>query len=82
VTWDEVPTVELKDFTVATVPARYAKIPDPHESIDETHFSLEPLLDLMKKHEAEGLGEAPYPPQFPKAEGEPTRVQPSRKKKQ
>jgi DNA ligase D-like protein (predicted polymerase) len=81
VTWDELPTVELKDFTVATVPARFAAIGDPHETIDDIHYSLEPLLDLMKKHEADGLGEAPYPPQFPKAEGEPPRVQPSRKKK-
>jgi DNA ligase D-like protein (predicted polymerase) len=81
VTWGELPTVELAQFTVATVPARFAKIGDPHEGIDDEHYSLEPLLDLMKKHEADGLGEAPYPPQFPKAEGEPPRVQPSRKKK-
>jgi DNA ligase D-like protein (predicted polymerase) len=81
VTWEELPTVELKDFTVATVPARFAAIGDPHESIDDVHHSLEPLLELMRKHEAEGLGEAPYPPQFPKMAGEPPRVQPSRKKK-
>jgi hypothetical protein len=81
VTWDELPSVELADFTVATVPERFVRIGDPHEAIDEVSYSLEPLLDLVKKHESEGLGEAPYPPQFPKAEGEPSRVQPSRKKK-
>ena len=51
------------------------------QTIDDVAYSLEPLLELVRKHESEGLGEAPYPPQFPKAEGEPARVQPSRKKK-
>jgi DNA primase len=81
VTWDELPSVELADFTVATVPERFARIGDPHETIDDVAYSLEPLLELVEKHESEGLGEAPYPPQFPKAEGEPRRVQPSRRKK-
>jgi bifunctional non-homologous end joining protein LigD len=81
VTWDELPSVALADFTVATVPERFARIGDPHATIDDVAYALEPLLELVKKHENEGLGEAPYPPQFPKAEGEPPRVQPSRKKK-
>ncbi len=81
VTWEELPSVELADFTVATVPERFARIGDPHEKIDDVAYSLDPLLALVKKQESEGLGEAPYPPQFPKAEGEPTRVQPSKKKK-
>jgi hypothetical protein len=81
VTWGELPSVELAQFTVATVPARFAAIGDPHERIDEVQHSLEPLLELMRKHEVEGLGEAPYPPQFPKAEGEPPRVQPSRRRR-
>jgi DNA ligase D len=81
VTWDELPSVELADFTIATVPERFARVGDPHATIDDVSYSLAPLLDLVKKHESEGMGEAPYPPQFPKAEGEPTRVQPSRKKK-
>jgi DNA primase len=81
VTWDELPSVELAQFTVATVPPRFAAIGDPHETIDDVSYSLDPLLDLVAKHERDGLGEAPYPPQFPKAEGEPPRVQPSRKKK-
>jgi DNA ligase D len=81
VTWKELPSVELADFTVATVPRRFARVGDPHEAIDDVAYSLEPLLDLVKQHEAEGLGEAPYPPQFPKAEGEPPRVQPSRRRK-
>jgi DNA ligase D-like protein (predicted polymerase) len=81
VTWEELPSVELADFTIATVPERFARIGDPHEHIDDVAYSLEPLLDLVAKQESEGMGEAPYPPQFPKAEGEPARVQPSRRKK-
>jgi DNA primase len=81
VTWEELPSVELADFSIATVPERFARIGDPHATIDDVAYSLEPLLELVRKHEDEGMGEAPYPPQFPKAEGEPARVQPSRKKK-
>lgn len=81
ITWDEVPDVELADFTIETVPRRYAAIGDPGAGIDDRAFSLEPLLDLVKRHEAEGLGEAPLPPHYPKAEGEPRRVQPSRARK-
>jgi DNA ligase D-like protein (predicted polymerase) len=79
--WDEVAAVEPADFTLETVPALFAKRGDAHATIDDKHHSLKPLLDLVAKHESEGMGEAPYPPQFPKAEGEPPRVQPSRKKK-
>ncbi|MEO6397723.1 MAG: DNA polymerase domain-containing protein [Tepidiformaceae bacterium] len=79
--WDEVPTVELGDFTIRTVPQRYAERGDPGAGIDDEAFSLQPLLDLVAKQEAEGLGDAAYPPHFPKAEGEPARVQPSKRRK-
>jgi DNA ligase D-like protein (predicted polymerase) len=79
--WDEVPSAELADFTIATVPARFAERGDPHAGIDDVQHSLEPLLALVAEHERAGQGDAPWPPQFPKAEGEPLRVQPSRKKK-
>ncbi len=82
ITWEELPGVELAQFTIATVPARYATIGDPGAAIDEVAFSLEPLMELVKRHEAEGLGEAPLPPHYPKEEGEPARVQPSRAKRE
>jgi DNA ligase D len=79
VTWDELPGVAPEDFTVATMPARFAEVGDRHAAIDERSHSLEPLLELYERDEAEGRGgDMPYPPDYPKMPGEPKRVQPSR----
>ncbi|MDQ1403115.1 MAG: hypothetical protein QOG03_1431 [Actinomycetota bacterium] len=80
-TWDEVPDVEPLDLTLATVPARFAQIGDPAAAIDDVEYSLQSLLDLSERDEMEGLGDAPWPPNFPKMKGEPKRVQPSRARK-
>ena len=83
VTWDELADCETTDFTMATMPARFAKLGDLHAGIDDVAFSLEPLLEWVARDERDrGLGEAPYPPNFPKMPGEPSRVQPSRARKQ
>ncbi|MBN9420399.1 MAG: DNA polymerase domain-containing protein [Candidatus Eremiobacteraeota bacterium] len=79
--WEEVAEVDPAAFTIDTVPLRFAKLGDPGEGIDEAVGSLDGLLELSKRDEAGGLGDAPWPPHFPKGDGEPTRVQPSRKKK-
>jgi DNA ligase D-like protein (predicted polymerase) len=81
VTWADLPGVELADFTIETVPRLFAERGDPSATIDDVSYSLQPLLDLVAKHEAEGLGEAPLPPHFPKEADEPRRVQPSRARK-
>ena len=78
--WDEVPDCVAEDFTVLTVPARFATIGDPNERMDEEPGSLEKLLELAARDEAEGLGDAPWPPHYQKGEGEPSRVAPSRAK--
>jgi DNA ligase D-like protein (predicted polymerase) len=78
--WDELDAVELADFTLASMPARWADVGDLEAGIDDEAHSLQGLLDLAARDDAEGLGDAPWPPSFPKAEGEPRRVQPSRKK--
>jgi bifunctional non-homologous end joining protein LigD len=80
-TWDEVPTVEAEAFTIETVPARFASIGDPGAGIDDAVGSLEALLELSARDEAAGEGDAPWPPNYAKQEGEPPRVQPSRKRK-
>jgi len=79
--WDEVPDVDPAAFTLATVPARFAERGDPAAGIDDVSHSLEPLLELVARHEREGAGDAPWPPHFPKADGEPPRVQPSKRKR-
>jgi DNA ligase D len=75
VEWDELPQVQPEDFTVATMPARFAEVGDRHAAIDETQHSLQPLLELYARDEE---GDMPYPPDYPKMPGEPKRVQPSR----
>jgi bifunctional non-homologous end joining protein LigD len=79
--WDEVADVEPADFTLATVPAIFARRGDPHAGIDAAVGSLDALLELSARHEAEGLGDAPWPPNYRKQAGEPPRVQPSRQRR-
>jgi len=76
--WDELAEVAPEDFTVATMPDRFAAIGDRHAAIDERAYSLQPLLDLYDRDLSGGLGDMPYPPDYPKMPGEPKRVQPSR----
>lgn len=78
--WHEVPDCEASDFTVLTIPKRFAEIGDPHEGIDAAAGSLDQLLELAARDEAAGLGDAPWPPHFRKTENEPRRVAPSRAK--
>jgi DNA ligase D-like protein (predicted polymerase) len=79
--WDEVDACDPRDFTLASMPARFARIGDRHEAIDAVPASLEPLLELSARHEKEGHGDAPWPPQYKKQPGEPKRVQPSKRRK-
>ena len=78
--WDEIDACDPGDFTLATMPKRFASIGDRHAGIDDRRFSIEALLDLSARHEKDGLGDAPWPPQYRKQPGEPTRVQPSRRR--
>jgi hypothetical protein len=79
-TWDEVPDCEPGDFTVLTMPKRFADVGDVHAGMDAAAGSLDGLLELAARDEAEGLGDAPWPPHFRKAAGEAPRVAPSRAK--
>jgi DNA ligase D-like protein (predicted polymerase) len=77
-TWDEVPDSDPADFTLFTVPNRFAEIGDPDGAMDKAAGSLEELLEMATKDEASGLKDAPWPPHFRKTSSEAPRVAPSR----
>ena len=78
--WEELTSCDPADFTLATMPRRFAEVGDRHSEIDQHAGSLERLLELSAKHEREGLGDAPWPPHYMKQTGEPPRVQPSKRR--
>ncbi len=78
--WDEVDACDPRDFTLATMPARYAERGDLLAGVDAAPCSLEALLERVRREEREGLGDAPWPPQYAKRPGEPRRAPPSRRR--
>ena len=78
--WDEIATCDPRDFTLATMPSRYARIGDPHASMDAHPCTLDRVLELVARQAREGMGDAPWPPHYRKQPGEPARVQPSRRR--
>ncbi len=79
VTWETLPDVAPEDFDVRTVPGLYADRGDPHAGMDDAVGGLETALDWYAADERDhGIGDLPYPPEYPKMPGEPMRVQPSR----
>jgi DNA ligase D-like protein (predicted polymerase) len=78
--WDEVPSCDPRDFTLVTMPKRFAAMGDVHGGIDARAYSLDALLELADRHARDGLGDAPWPPHYRKQRGEPPRVQPSRRR--
>ncbi|HEV2688677.1 MAG TPA: non-homologous end-joining DNA ligase [Bryobacteraceae bacterium] len=78
--WNEVPDCDPADFTLLTVPKRFAELGDPHRGMNDAAGSLEALLELASRDKASGLADAPWPPHFRKMEGEAPRVAPSRAK--
>ena len=79
-TWAEIDTCDPADFTLKTMPAWFKANGDRHADIDRHAGSIDGLLELSARQEKEGQGDAPWPPQYAKQPGEPTRVQPSRAK--
>jgi bifunctional non-homologous end joining protein LigD len=79
-TWDEIDDCDPRAFTLATMPARFASGGDRHAGIDAAPCSIAKLLELSVRHERDGLGDAPWPPHYKKQAGEPSRVQPSRRR--
>lgn len=77
-TWDELAVAEPDDYTMATVPDLVSRREDPWAAMDEAVQSIASLLEMAEADEERGLGDMPYPPNYPKMPGEPKRVQPSR----
>jgi bifunctional non-homologous end joining protein LigD len=80
VTWDELDVCDPCDFTLATMPTRFAELGDRHAGIDDYPCSLASLLELSARHARDGLGDAPWPPHYRKQAGEPSRAEPSRRR--
>jgi hypothetical protein len=80
VTWDEIDVCDPGDFTLGTMPSRFARLGHLHAAMDQDRCSLASLLELSERHEREGLGDAPWPPHYEKKPDEPPRVQPSRRR--
>ena len=78
--WDEIDTCDPADFTLATMPARFAAIGDRHADMNGHPGTLDTLLELSARQEREGLGDAPWPPHYRKQSGEQPRVAPSRRR--
>ena len=78
--WDEVTVCDPADFTLVTMPKRFAELGDVHAGMEAQAYSLDRLLDLSARQEKEGLGDAPWPPHYKKQAGEPARVQPSKRR--
>ena len=78
--WDEIADCEPGDFTLATMPARFARVGDRHAGIDDDPCSIDALLELSARQEKEGQGDAPWPPHYRKQAGEAPRVAPTRRR--
>jgi len=79
-TWDEIGACDPADFTLTSMPARFAEIGDRHAAMDAHAGSIDALLELSARQEKDGLGDAPWPPHYRKRAGEAPRVAPSRRR--
>ncbi len=61
VRWDEIDDIRPQDFTIATVPARFAELGDLHEGIDDAVFAIDELLAWAERDEREGAETPPEP---------------------
>src|ERR1700754_3382836 len=77
-TWDGLASAEPDEYTIATVPDLVKGREDPWAAMDSVAQSIAPLLEMVEADERRGLGDMPYPPNYPKMPGEPKRVQPSK----
>jgi DNA primase len=80
-TWEELPDVAIEDFPMDTFAERYSTVGDLSEGIDEAAGRIDTLMEWVARDEENEIGEAPWPPNYPKMPGEPPRVQPSKQRR-
>ena len=73
-------TIDPDELTIAVVAERMAADGDPWAAMDDDPQSIEPLLDRWRADIDAGVGDAPWPPVYPKMPHEPPRVAPCRAK--
>ena len=81
VTWDELPDVAIEDFPLGSFAGRFEAVGDLTAGIDEAAGRIDTLMEWVARDEADGIGDAPWPPHYPKMPGEPPRVQPSKQRR-
>ena len=79
--WEELDDIDPAEFSLAAFPRRWEEVGDLTEEIDDRPGDLTPLMEMVAADEDRGLGDAPWPPHYPKMPGEPPRVQPSKRRK-
>ena len=79
--WEELENIHIEDFPLDRFPQRWEAVGDLTEGIDEAAGRIDPLLEWVARDEEQGIGDAPWPPHYPKMPGEPPRVQPSRRRR-
>ena len=79
--WEELVSIQPAAYDLETFRTRWEEVGDLTEGIDVAVGRIEPLLEMVEADEAAGIGDAPWPPHYPKQPGEPPRVQPSRQRR-
>lgn len=80
-TWDELDEVVIEDFPLGSYAERWRAAGDLTEGIDEAAGRIDTLMEWVIRDEENGIGDAPWPPHYPKMPGEPPRVQPSKQRR-
>jgi len=81
ITWDELADIEIEDFSLGSFGDRWDSVGDLTEGIDASRGRIDTLLEWVVRDDENGIGDAPWPPHYPKMPGEPPRVQPSKQRR-
>ena len=74
-------SIEIEDFPLDHFSERWDSVGDLTRKIDDEEGRIDTLLEWVVRDDENGIGDAPWPPHYPKMPGEPPRVQPSKQKR-